>query len=127
MHKIIISAREKLTVCDVYLPYMDINLQFIFIYGYFVTSLTAYYSCEDINSRYRGLLQAVNDNASVMVLSYSILTDVTSQQVLNFFVQNLGIRYTVLDRYGKLKYFNRMLGGLNQQKMLALIWKIKTL
>ena len=37
-----------LAVCDVtYLPYMDINLQSISIYGYFVTSLTAYYSCAD--------------------------------------------------------------------------------
>ena len=47
---ILISTREKLTVCDVTnLPYMDINRQSISIYGYFETSLTAYYSCEDIN------------------------------------------------------------------------------
>ena len=36
---ILISAREKLRVCDV------TNLP----YGYFVTSLTAYYSCADID------------------------------------------------------------------------------
>ena len=28
---------------------MDINWQFISIYGYYVTSLTAYYSCADIS------------------------------------------------------------------------------
>ena len=43
--------RENLAVCDVInLPYMNINWQSISIYyGYFVTSLTAYYSCENIN------------------------------------------------------------------------------
>ena len=48
----IISACEKLTVCDVTnLPHLDINWQSIFIqYGYFVTSPTAYYSCADIRS-----------------------------------------------------------------------------
>ena len=51
---LIISVREKLAVCDVKnLPCMDINWQSIAIYGYIVTSLTAYYSCADIN---RGLL-----------------------------------------------------------------------
>ena len=41
------TSREKLVVSDVTKsPYMDI--QFISIYGKFVTSLSAYYSCEDI-------------------------------------------------------------------------------
>ena len=49
----LISARVKLEVCDVTnLPYMDINWQYISIYGYFVTSLTAYYSCGDIKYPY---------------------------------------------------------------------------
>ena len=49
----IISAREKLAICDVTnLPYMDINWQSISIYGYFVTSLIAYYSCADISDIY---------------------------------------------------------------------------
>ena len=50
--RIEISACEKLAVCDVTnLPYMDTNWQSISTYGigYFVTSLTAYYSCADIN------------------------------------------------------------------------------
>ena len=48
----LLSAREKLTVCDVTnLPIMDINRQSISIYyGSFVTSLTAYYSCAGISS-----------------------------------------------------------------------------
>ena len=47
---VLISALEKLVVCDVTnLPYMDINRQSISLYGYFVTSLTAYYSGADIN------------------------------------------------------------------------------
>ena len=47
---ILYSTREKLAVCDVMnLPYMDINWKYIPIYGYFVTSMTAYYSCADIN------------------------------------------------------------------------------
>ena len=29
-------------------PYMDMDCQFISIYGKFVTSLSAFYSCEDI-------------------------------------------------------------------------------
>ena len=42
-NSVLISAREKLAVCDVTnLPYMDINWKYISIYGYFVTSLTAY-------------------------------------------------------------------------------------
>ena len=46
----LITAREKLTVCDVTnLPYMDINWQSISIYGYFVTSLSAKFSLADIN------------------------------------------------------------------------------
>ena len=56
----VISAREKLTVCDVTnLPNMDINWQSISIYGYFVTSLTAYYSCADIN---QSLTSTKNNN-----------------------------------------------------------------
>ena len=48
----IISPRKKLAVCDVKnLPYMDINWQSIYIYGDFVTSLTAYYSRVDISKR----------------------------------------------------------------------------
>ena len=44
--------REKLAVCDVTnLPYMGINWQYISIYGDFVTSLTAYYSCADISMK----------------------------------------------------------------------------
>ena len=47
-----LSKREKLAVCDVTnLPYMDINWQSISIYGYFVTSLVAYYSRADINQQ----------------------------------------------------------------------------
>ena len=45
---LLIFAREKLTVCDVTnLPY-DNTFPYMVI-GYFVTSLTAYYSCADIN------------------------------------------------------------------------------
>ena len=47
-----ISAREKLAVCDVTkLPYgyMDINWQSITIYDDILTPLTANYSCADIN------------------------------------------------------------------------------
>ena len=39
------------------LPYMDINWQSISIYGYVVTSLTAYYSCADIKN---GILSQVH-------------------------------------------------------------------
>ena len=47
---ILISTHEKITVCDVTnLPYININCQYISIYGYFVKSLTAYYSCADIS------------------------------------------------------------------------------
>ena len=45
----LIPDREKYAICDVtILPYMEINWQSISIYSYFVTSLTAYYSCADI-------------------------------------------------------------------------------
>ena len=48
--KALILPREKLAVCDVTnLPYMDINWESIPIYGDFVTSLSAFYSCADIN------------------------------------------------------------------------------
>ena len=47
----LMSAGEKLALCDVTnLPYMDIDWQSISIYGHFVTSLTVYYSCADINT-----------------------------------------------------------------------------
>ena len=50
---ILISSREKLVVCDVTnLPYMDINWQSISIYGHFVASLSAYYSCANIRRFY---------------------------------------------------------------------------
>ena len=65
---IVIFAREKLaaSACDAKnLPYMDINWRSIPIYGYFVTSLTAYYSCEDI-STYCGRW-IMNPNVSVWV------------------------------------------------------------
>ena len=57
----LISAREKLLVCDVTnLPYMDTNLQSISIYGYFVPSLTAYYPCADIELNLRMIMLWTN-------------------------------------------------------------------
>ena len=44
----LLSAHEKLAVCDVTnLPYLDINWQSMSIYGNFLTSLSAYYSCAE--------------------------------------------------------------------------------
>ena len=49
-NSVVISVREKLAVCDfTNLPYMDMNWQSLYMYGYFVTSLVAYYSRADIN------------------------------------------------------------------------------
>ena len=49
---LLISVREKYAVYDVTnLPNMDLNWPSISKYGYFVTSLTAYYLCADITSQ----------------------------------------------------------------------------
>ena len=73
---VLISEREKLAVCDVTnLPYLDINWQLISIYGYFATSLTAYYSCADNNRRYKfsSHYQLTNkENYVILLVSHKI-------------------------------------------------------
>ena len=83
-NKALISSREKLAVCDVKnLPYMDINRQSISIYGDFVTSLTAYYSCGYISLSFASSVCAISKTDATVTTSpydFSVNTQIGSRK-----------------------------------------------